>query len=409
MAVYRKTRLEKYSVERPAVAPFVIDDWTLAFRLGFTGKALWYLLNTRSARYKVYQIPKATGGKRTIHDPQPIMKLMLKQIRVRILLPLVRQLGPHVAAYQVGKSTKDAAALHLKDCPVCAEGDKPHTCALSLAGDVVTGRYMVERREAESCPACQPVPKHACTRRGVAVHMDLKDFFTSTRMSWVRNYLKEVAGYNHYAAGLIAQLLTVPIETVGRDGKRRTVTGVPQGSPASGDICNLVADWKIDQSIIKELTPLGWTYSRYADDLYFSHPKNLPADEVNAMIAQVTALVEKVEERGGRKVPTGYRVNRKKTRIQRPHRRKAILGIVVNQKLNVPHDQYRRMRSMIHNCIRHGFDSQAERAKKESGGQLIAYLEGRIAYMSMIAPERAAKLRTMLNFALQRREAKVIA
>lgn len=390
LAVYRATVVEDYEIEKPKIAgvPFVFDDWSLAFRLGFKGKSLWYMVNTRKVLYHEFKIPKATGGKRVIHEPKPMLKLLLRQLRSRILLPLVGKLGPHVTAYQLGHSTKDAAIRHLADCHVCVLQDKPHTCDWSIEGSSSAGKYVVTKQNKSDCLACKSVPQHECIRRGVSIHMDLKNFFTSTKMSWIRNYFKEVVGYNHYVSGLLATLLTVPFE------QPVQCVGVPQGSPASGDICNLVADWMIDQTLLAYAKDNGWTYSRYADDLYFSHTQNLPGKDIGAFIQQVTSAITK----------SGYRVNTKKTRVQRPQFRKAVLGIVINQKVNMPHDQFRKMRSLIHNCVTTGFEAQAKRAKKENGAQLKSYIEGRLAYISMIVPERALRLRKVYDFAVTKDE-----
>ena len=60
MSSYKENYLEKIEV-RPLLTtlpkvPLIIDDWTLAFRLGFTGKTLWYLVENRQKLYKEFMI-----------------------------------------------------------------------------------------------------------------------------------------------------------------------------------------------------------------------------------------------------------------------------------------------------------------------------------------------------------------
>ena len=73
----------------------------------------------------------------------------------------------------------------------------------------------------------------------------------------VRHYFTSI-GYNHDVAGLLANLLTVtdfPNPNYKQQVKKappgtwvpEVFSGVPQGSPASGAICNLVADMLIDK------------------------------------------------------------------------------------------------------------------------------------------------------------------
>jgi hypothetical protein len=372
----------------------VVDDWTLAFRLGCSGKFLWHVVKNQSrfgprGLYKRFTLPKATGGVRVIHSPSGMMKAFLTQVRARILLPLTKTLGPHVAAYQVGRSTRDAVLLHLHPCPVCAPGDGPHTCSEQIV-ETKNGGYEVHREGQEECLACLPVPKHDCPRRGVKVHFDLKDFFGSTRRSYVRAFFEEVVGYNHYVSSLLATVMTVKLE--GKEGKSHH--GVPQGAPTSGDACNLVADWKLDQPLLADLAGTGWIYSRYADDLYLSHPENLPREAVDALVARVAEVVKQA----------GYRLNWKKLHIQRPNRRQSHLGLVVNNKVNLPAEELRKMRAILHNCHRNGFAAEAERAGKENPARFISWLTGRISYLEMVVPHKAARFRQLFELAKARHE-----
>lgn len=392
MSTYKKTTLERVEFElpehAPAEVPLIVDDWTLAFRLGFTGKAIWYFTKNRHRLYKVFKIPKASGGFRIIHNPDIRIRILHKQLRARLLLPLCEKLGPHVSAYQVGQGTKDAALKHMQACEIC-EAHEVHTCQISL--NVEESDYKLQRRNRETCVACQPIPKHDCARRGVKVHLDLKDFFGSTKRSWIRRYFQEVVGYNFYVSSLLATLFTVEFERRTPDRRVRW-NGVPQGAPCSGDICNLVADWRLDQPLLRALEDSGWRYTRYADDLYFSHPENLSKEKVGDLLSTVERIAESA----------GYRMNRKKKHVQRPHRRQQLLGIVLNRKLSIPRDQYRRIRSILYNCAKHGFDSQAERAGKQTGAQLETWLAGKISYFKAIEPQKAERLKMVLDYAVQK-------
>jgi hypothetical protein len=185
----------------------------------------------------------------------------------------------------------------------------------------------------------------------VKIHLDLSDFFGSTRQSWIRNYLHRELDYNHEVSGLLATLLTVTLE----DEKGRKWAGVPQGGKASGDITNLVADWRLDRPMQQMLATQAhqWTYSRYADDLYLTCPVNVPYDETNKFLEDVRRVIR----------ASGYRVNEKKTHVQRPHKQQKLLGVVLNQKLNMPKDE------------------------------LQGWIEGKLAYFTNIAPQRARELK----------------
>jgi hypothetical protein len=214
--------------------------------------------------------------------------------------------------------------------------------------------------------------------------MDIKDFFGSTRRSWIRQYFQQVVGYNHYVSGLLAHMMTVSLTNPRTKEKYH---GVPQGSKTSGDICNLIADWRFDRDI-KAKYP-EWKYTRYADDMYFSHPKNLSKEETDAFVKGVEKIVN----------DSGYRINGKKLHVQRPHRRQRLLGVVLNQKLNIPREQFRQMRSLLHNCVQTGFQAQVSRAKKDDVEALHYWIKGKIAYFSMVAPAKAAHLKALYQHA----------
>jgi RNA-directed DNA polymerase len=350
---YKQNILEKIEIREPHIdvpdLPLVVDDWTLAFRLGFTGKSLWYIIGHRAEMYSQFMIKKKTGGLRRTFDPNGLMRIFQQQLRARILYPLCARLGTHVAAYQVGKSTVDAAAAHLRDCPTCDATTKPGTSPT----------------------------KHDCPRRGVKFKLDLKDFFLSTRRSWIRQYFHEVVGYNHYASSLLGQLLTTDYV----DEKKRKRTGVPPGALTAGDICNLVCDWKIDQPMLAKL-PAGWRYTRYADDLYFSFDKALPPADVKEVIKLAASVIQE----------SGYRVNWKKTQVQHWRRPQRILGININRKLNIPANEYRRMHMLLYKAWKHGFGAQLTWAKKETVPQLHAWILGKLNYFNRFAPDKTGKL-----------------
>lgn len=383
MSSYKETVLERLEFDLPSISaeklPLIIDDWSLAFRLGFRGKTFWFIHKNRDEQYREFKIKKASGGLRTIHNPSPLMRVFSQQLRARVLLPLCARLGTHVSAYQLGKSTVDAAREHILPCEVCAPFDSLHTCEPVVQED--DGRYVVKK---QLCMACQLPPPHECPRRGVKVHMDIKDFFGSTRRSWIRQYFHDVVGYNHYVSGLLAHLMTV---TLVNPKTREKYNGVPQGSKTSGDICNLIADHRFDQTLLKRFP--DWRYTRYADDLYFSHPRNLPINDVNAFIKEIEAVVQ----------ASGYRVNRKKLHVQRPHRRQRLLGVVLNQKINIPREQFRQMRSLLHNCVNEGFESQVKRAKKDNIYHLHNWIRGKLAYYTMIAPAKSQHLKVIYDHA----------
>jgi len=367
--------------------PYILDDCSLAFQLGYRTKTLWWTIHDKESQYTVHKIPKKSRGKRgptkyrVIHAPSAFMKSFLRRFHTQFLVPLQDQLGPHVTAYRKGLSTRHAVEQHIPFCPICDAAEKGKT-----------------------------PKKHDCPRSGSVIQMDLSDFFGSTRRSWIRNYFKSL-GYSHYVAGLMASVLTVnDIPNQKPKKQRRKVepnfyTGVPQGAPTSGAICNLVADWKFDWKVLEYLSDLSdqqnlegeyrWRYTRYSDDVCLTCGKDFPREEKQKVCDDVISIIQR----------EGYRINPKKTRIGHSFYRKTLLGMVFNQKPNIAKERYLTLRAMVHNALTQGIESQYERAGKSSPEEYISYLEGNVNYVCSILeksnPERAGRLKLELDVAIE--------
>lgn len=357
----------------------IVDDCSLAFQLGFKPKALWYAILKNDEMYDRLEIPKKSGGKRIIHRPSPMMEVLARQLLRKILNPIQEKLGDHVTAYRANRSTQMAVKQHIPPCPICD--------ASSL----------------DSYPK-----KHDCPRRGTYISIDLKDFFTTTRRSWIREYFYQVEGYNHYVSDLLAVLLTVRDFKNPRYGTKRErvndpeyFTGAPQGSPTSGAICNLVANHRLDKYILPYLEKLNstygltgvnkWVYTRYADDMAFTCGKYLTYAERNVVLDQITQICTR----------NGYVVNDKKTRIWDGIHRKQLLGVVFNMRPNVTKTRYRTLRAITTNCLNRGFHTQWLKAERLSEEDFIAWLRGQINYVKQVNPRKGAALYTTFKAAME--------
>lgn len=332
----------------------VTDDQTLAVHLGCSTRTLWYVVMKRHEMYEEHML---TGGRR-VFVPNRLLRALQPKLRARVLTPLARKLGPHVTAHQAGKSTLDAAALHLRACEVCDATTRPNT----------------------------NVVKHACPRAGAKFGVELKEFFLSTRRRWIREYFHGVVGLNEIVSRLLSQLLTTDFQDRAH-GKR---AGVPRGALTSGEICNLVADWRLDGPLIAGMPE--WRYTRHEGSLYFSHDSALPSDEVTRAIQVAEGFIK----------AAGYRMNWKTLQIQHQRRPQLVLGVSINRKLNIPANQYRQLRHLLYHAKKSGFEAQLKFTKKASVAALHAWIDGRLNYFHRFAPEKTAKLQRLYDEALGR-------
>lgn len=213
---------------------------------------------------------------------------------------------------------------------------------------------------------------HAGAR--TVVKLDLAEFFPSITFARVRGYLIGV-GYGFEVATTLAVLMTEPerqpVEVDGAlfhvpVGPRTT----PQGAPTSPGLANaLVA--RMDRRLAGLARARGLRYSRYADDLTFS---STDAElSPSRLIGAVRAIVE----------AEGFTLNRAKTRVLRRRGRQAVAGVTLRPdgSIGLSKRERREVRALAH------------RVALGQAPERTAELHGKLAYLAMLDPERAARLR----------------
>ncbi len=247
-------------------------------------------------------------------------------------------------------------------------------------------RNILARRETET-PAHGFVPQRSVVSnaephvgKDIIVNLDLEDFFPTITFARVRGVFKAM-GYSPSVSSVLALLAT--------ECERRRVAyagsvyhvavgdrALPQGAPTSPALSNQVAR-RLDRRLFGLAHKVGWTYTRYADDLSFSaragHRK-----EVGGLLASVRHIVE----------DEGFRINAKKGRVQRRGRRQEVTGIVVNHKPGLLRAEVRKLRAILHNAQKTGIDAQ----NRDGRPHFEAWLRGKIAYLSMVDPAKGAVL-----------------
>lgn len=344
----------------PADIPYIVDDLSLAYSLDISNKVLWWLLVSPHQNYVRHEIPKSSGGVRVVYAPTKLMAKVQTNLLVKYLTPLQEKLGKHVVAYRQGVSIPDSVKQHIFPCDIC-DNKLPDS----------------------------PKIQHACPRRGTHIHIDLKDFFPSTRPAWIRRFFIDI-GYSHHIANLLSSLLTIRLTSLG-------TPGVPQGFQGSGAICNLIANQLIDRPILDYLDTVrvkyntDTVYTRYSDDLEISLSINLSKDTTREIVGSLYDIIFK----------SGYRVNKTKTRIHHNYQRKVILGATVNAKVNCNRKEWMKFRAIVHNCHTTSIETQASNAGK-SAEEFIPWLRGNINWILALNPIRGNYLLSLFKESLSR-------
>jgi RNA-directed DNA polymerase len=332
----------------PIVTPGELADW-LGLRLGELdwladrhrlGQAHW---RGPFQHYQYYWLSKRLAGTaRLIEAP----KWRLKTVQKRILHGILDNVPPHATAhgFRSGRSIKTFAAPHVG---------------------------------------------HA-----IVIRMDLQDFFPSIARARVAGVFR-VAGYPEDVAQLLASFCTnsVPEEVWrtfpeyggARDRLRHeSLYGqphLPQGAPTSPALANLSA-FRLDCRLDGLARSVGAQYTRYADDLLFSGNDQL-ARASRRFPTSVGAIA----------IEQGFQVNLHKTRVMSQGRRQHAAGLVVNQSLNTPRDEFDRLKAILFNCTRNGPAVENRQAVPD----FRAHLEGRVTHIESINPRRGRRLRDLLK------------
>jgi len=194
------------------------------------------------------------------------------------------------------------------------------------------------------------------------IKIDLLNFFPSLKFWHVLHVFRGM-GYNRPVSGVLACLCT---------DWYRSKRFIPQGAPTSPMIANLYAS-KMDVRLNGLSNKYGLKYSRYADDLTFSSINE--KIHVRKFIASVYHII-----RDEKLYP-----NFSKTKVFRKGNRKAVTGIIVNEKLNVDRKWLNSLRGELYRYQKFGLP------QGEEGALIYNQLQGKIAYLHMVNPQKAEK------------------
>jgi retron-type reverse transcriptase len=320
--------------------PVLHTPQDLAKALGIPiGRLRWLTYHRGAAtlvHYHRYSIPKKTGGVRAISAPKPDLAKAQQWVLANVLAHL--EVRPQAHGFLVGRSIVTNATPHVG--------------------------------------------------KRVVVNLDLKDFFPTLTFPRVKGLFRKL-GYSEAVATCLALLCTEPPRVpVLLDGKAYSVAlgarVVPQGACTSPAITNLACR-RLDRRLDGLGRKLGFTYTRYADDLTLSTNDG----HIGSLLRTIRKIL----------ADEGFAENGKKTQIMRRGRRQEVTGVTVNTKPTVARSEVRELRAILHNAARHGLASQ----NREEHPNFAAYLRGRVAFVTMVDPSKAPALRAALDRALAAR------
>ena len=193
--------------------------------------------------------------------------------------------------------------------------------------------------------------------KNYVLNIDLKDFFPTISCTRISNALGHL-GFNDEVSDVIARLCTIPM----RDEQKQVWRSVlPQGSPASPILSNIVCI-PLDKKLTDLARRYGLTYSRYADDITFSSNHSVYSRD-DSFLRELEEIVRS----------SGFKINDKKTRLQKRGSRQEVTGLIVGEKVNT----YRQFTKNLRAAVFHAETNGCSRSDYNN-------IMGRISYLAMV-------------------------
>lgn len=253
----------------------------------------------RHSLYRIYKIPKNSGGLRTISEPNPMLQSALYQLRVMF---------------------EEFGGLH-------------HTAAYGY----------VKKRSAKNA-----IQMHQRNQSKWFMKTDLSDFFGSTTLDFAMNQISHVWPFSAicYKNASPASDLSFN-RSEGYNELKKAISlgfldgGLPQGSTLSPMLTNLIMI-PIDYTLMSEFSKHKLVYTRYADDMLISGQEKFPK---NTVIKIINAAMEKYN--------APYKLKEEKTKYVSSAGKNWNLGLMLNKdnEITVGYKNKKVFKAMMNNFI----------------------------------------------------------
>ncbi len=225
--------------------------------------------------------------------------------------------------------------------------------------------------------------------KDVVINCDLENFFPTLSYPRVKGLFKSL-GYSVEVATILAILTTeAEQKEVLLDGEKLYLyTGkryLPQGSPASPMISNLICR-KLDKRMNGIANTLGFTYTRYADDMTFSANGYQNINKILYWVKKITK-------------DEGFILHPQKTRIMKRGSCQEVTGVVVNEKPSINKKELKNFRALLYQIETEGLEGKSWHGKSEN---LVAVIWGYANFIKMVDAKKGAKYMTQVKAIMEK-------
>lgn len=223
----------------------------------------------------------------------------------------------------------------------------------------------------------------------IVVNMDMENFFPTVHYRRIKGVFRNF-GFSESVAVVLTMLCSESDRAEVEIDRQtfyvaRGERFLPQGAPTSPAITNLICRG-LDARLTKIATRLGFSFTRYADDITFSST-NASADAGRAIRRIKHAVTDE-----------GFKIHPAKTRVLRAGRRLEVTGLTVNDKVSVSRKQLRNFRAVLHQIER---DGPAGKSWGHSDN-VIASIYGYANFVSMVDADKGRRLQNQVRAIIEK-------
>lgn len=279
---------------------------------GFSATYLTKLAKKAPYSYRHYKIPKKNGGTRDIFHPSAELKV----IQLWVVDHILRNLPVHQCVYSYKKNVN--VAMH------------------------------AERHR----------------KANFLVRLDIQNFFPSITESDVRQLL--LSKFSFISNQLPVSDIDLVCRLVCRAKDKTKKLSLTIGAPSSPALSNAML-FDFDIKISNHCKTLGVTYTRYADDMYFSTNK---PNTLDGVVNHVRVALEEMPW-------PRLKLNEDKTVFTSRKRRRVVTGVTLtsDKKLSIGRDMKRQIRTQVFLCLNNQLQPDD-----------VAKLRGRLSYYRSVEP-----------------------
>lgn len=207
--------------------------------------------------------------------------------------------------------------------------------------------------------------------KGLVISMDISDFFTSITQAHLQSLFEQL-GFGQSPARTLSELCTYKQH-------------VPQGALTSPKVSNLITSVTFGPDIEAWCAQHGFTLTIYADDITISCDEALISTQGVEVVAEYVRAIEAMVN------AYGFKINKAKTKLMGSARRQYVCGAVVNQKVNLQKSERSRLRAIVHNVSKNGWELEAAKNSLDPN-RFKSKLLGRLNWFRQLNPEQAQHL-----------------